>query len=138
MAPQGSRLEWHGADVLALADKALDEMVSKLALQTVGHAQVNAAVDTGFMRNTIYAITPRGTDAQGWGSGTYQDRTGNAVQRTRVYEQPPIGEHEAAVHVAADYAIWRELADNFVSDALQQAGQDLSQVATEVGKDTFG
>lgn len=124
-----SKVNWYDNDVILRVEGATDELLAQLAFYIEGEAKVNAPVDTGFMRNAIYSITPTGdtrTAAQGIAS---------AAADRPMAPQPPVGAHEAAVHGAAEYTIYQEMVRSFLYDALEKAQQVAPGIIQEVGRE---
>lgn len=116
-------VDWYEEDALFEIDQASDDIVTRIAFQVEGYAKVAAKVDTGFMRNTIYTIPASypPTDT-GWEDGAYESsKTGESEQRFRVDVVPKLPPRFAAVHAAAEYAIYREVQDHFLYNALEKA-----------------
>lgn len=129
---QTSQVNWYEDDVLLVVDEATDELVSRIAFQVEGEAKPNAPVDTGFMRNAIYAITPLG------------NRRAAAVAEARAVGdgvlagQPALEEREAAVHGAAEYTIFQELRVGFLYGALERVAGQVGGMIKAVGRVHFG
>lgn len=125
------KVNWYAEDVLLLVDEATDEIVTELAFQVEGEAKVGATYDTGFMRNAIYAVTP------------LANRRGQAMSEARaaadrdLAPEPSIGPGEAAVHGAAEYTIYQEMAVGFMYGALEKAKALADGIITKVGKGKF-
>ena len=119
MAAKDCGVNWYKYDVLLVIDKLTDELATKIAFQVEAEAKPLANVDTGFMRNATYTIPATGVPMSvGDRSGRYTDKDGNSVVRTRNEEIPKIPEHFAAVHSAAEYAIYQEMTHPFLYPAL--------------------
>lgn len=125
-------VKWYANDVLLIVDDATDELVSRLAFHVEGEAKVGAPVDTGFMRNAIYAITPLANN-RGRASG---EARGTADRE--LASEPSLEEHEAAVHAAAEYTIYQEMRRSFLYNALEKAQSIAPGVIQEVGRAKFG
>lgn len=135
---ENGRVDWYGDDVLLAVDGATNEFVSQIAFMVEGEAKVGAPVDTGFMRNAIYAITPLGQGAPA-PSGMYRSSAeGRIVERRRAESVPELGEGEAAVHAAAEYTIFQEMAQGFLYRALEKAQGFAGGVIESVGREWFG
>ena len=129
-----SKVNWYENDVLLAVEGASDEILNALALWVEGEAKVNMNVDTGFMRNATYTILA-GDDIpnSGWAAGAYKDKEGRVVQRARI-DSPPVGEHQAAVHSAAEYAIFQEMENPSLYPALERAKKEAGGIIREVGR----
>ena len=126
-------VNWYDNDVLLAVEGATDELLTQLALQGEGIAKVNApsakpGFDTGFMRNAIYAIFPGG------------DRRSEAQSKARAVADrdmvatPPLDDHAAAIHAAAEYTIYWEMRFHFLYNALQDLQKIAPGVIQEVGR----
>ena len=123
---------------------ASERILKELALLGEGKAKINVTnndqVDTGFMRNAIYAVFPGGssyakTDAEG---DYLSGRTGQMVPRGKAPEQTA-GEEQAGFACAADYAIWQEMKQSFMFLALEQLVNDGDAVGVieKIGKEAL-
>lgn len=120
------QINWYENDVRLVVEDASAEMVSQLAFQTLGQAQINiqqnGQIDTGFLLNSGYVVSERddtfgNTDP----SGAYQSRkTGDTVQRQRVDQAARPDEGGAVVGFAAEYAIYQEMQNTYLYRALEQ------------------
>ena len=130
-----SKVNWYEKDVLLKIAGATDDILNSLALWVEGEAKINMNVDTGFMRNATYTILVEGsTSATGWESGRYHStKTGYNVKRGRV-GSPAVPAGAAAVHSAAEYAIFQELENPSLYPALEKAKKIAKGVIEEIGK----
>ena len=124
-----SKIDWYANDVLLAVEGASDEILTALALYIEGEAKVNAPVDTGFMRNAIYTIAP---DESGRGQA---QAAAQAVADRSMVSQPPVGEHQAAVHAAAEYTIYQEIKRGFLYGALEKAKKEAGGIIKSVGRE---
>jgi len=118
--------------VLQLTEAANDEILAELAFEGEGLAKVNASVDTGFMRNAIYGLAPGQSHR---GAALAEAR---AVAERELAGMPVIGEHEAAIHGAAEYTAYQEARIGFMYRALKQLTQITPSVIRRVGRERFG
>jgi hypothetical protein len=128
-----AQVNWYEDDVILVVDQATDDFVSRIAFHVEGEAKVGAPVDTGFMWNAIYAITPAGSNR---GRAVASAR-GAAADRDLASE-PGIGEGEAAVHAAAEYTIFQEMRRGFLYRALERAQAVAGGMIEAAGKEHFG
>ena len=136
--PDDFDLNWYYDDLRLVLDDAEDEMVSKLAFWVEGTAKVDMKVDTGFMRNSTYTITPEGSRrGEAWPSGQYRNKAGERVARNLSPSEPQLKAHEAAVHCAADYAIYQEMRNGSLYRALERARAIAPGVIEAVGRERF-
>jgi len=126
-----SKVNWYEKDMLLVVDKATDEILTKLAFQVEGEAKVRAPVDTGFMRNAIYALTPLANNRR-----RAEAEAGAAAERDLAPE-PKLDAHTAAVHAAAEYTIYQEEKVGFLYQALEKAQRLAGGVIQEVGRKHF-
>lgn len=121
------KVDWYEQDVLAVVRGATDALLTALAFVTEGEVKIGItfapALDTGFMRNTVYTIPVEGpVKDKGDPSGMYKsEKTGEEVERKRVEDVPRMPPHTAAVHAAAEYTIYQEMKHHFMYDGLQKA-----------------
>ena len=95
-----SQVNWYDNDVILAVENATDEILSQLAFFVEAEAKPLMNVDTGFMRNATYAIAPDQNHRN-----TAEAQAGAVADRS-LAPFPDVGEHEAAVHSAAEYAIY--------------------------------
>ncbi len=124
---------------------ASDDLLTRLALQVAGQTKANIVandqVDTGFMLNTVYTLTPDGKSTYGetWESGNYLGRkTGEMEARDKVFEPAAPEENEALIGVAADYAVFQEIENSFLFRALEQVLGQAAEAVREVGRKHLG
>lgn len=133
-----SRVNWYENDVLLVVDNAQREMLLALAFQVEAEFKTRARVDTGFMRNSTYV--------QGAETSTFlpktdtlrSRRTGRMEKRETVGRpEVPTDDQEVIIGVAANYALYREIEDGALHQALQAASQQAPATIQEVGKRHF-
>ena len=127
MASSG-KVDWYANDVILRIENATDEILTQLAFYVEGEAKVGAPVDTGFMRNAIYALGPdqnHRSTAEGESA---------AVADRGLAPFPDLKPHEAAVHGAAEYTIYQEMAKSFLYDALEKARKVAPGIIQEIGR----
>lgn len=106
-----STVKWYGEQVLLKVKDATDAVLTDMAYMGEAQAKVNETmVDTGFLRSTVYAATPKG-DSYAPEFGLRTD--GRAAGPVRV------GKGEAAIGAAAEYAIYIEMKINFLYRSLE-------------------
>lgn len=134
-----AQVDWYTQDVLLAVDGATDDLVTRLAFYVEGQFKAGARVDTGFYRNSAYTIAPNAsTRSQVWASGKYRNKGGELVQRQAVTGAPPVAPHAAAVHVAAEYAVYREIKDGTLYRALEAARAIAPGLIQAVGREHLG
>ncbi|NIS82588.1 MAG: hypothetical protein GTO14_20850 [Anaerolineales bacterium] len=127
MASSG-KVDWYANDVLLRVEGATDELLTQLAFYVESETKIRMNVDTGFMRNAVYAITPlanRRTQAQG---------EAQAVADRTMAPDPDVGAHTAAVHGAAEYTIYQEMLNPALYPALEKARNVAPGIIREVGR----
>lgn len=111
--------------VTAVSDKALEAVALQIEAQTKVNIQRNRQIDTGFMINSTYVVTQKGStfnDTEP--SGEYFNLAGQVVKRGIVPQQTLPANARAAVVVGAEYSIWQELLKAFFYPAAETvAGQ---------------
>lgn len=135
MAPS-ARVDWRGSDVLVEVGEMASEALMELARRTADEARDVAPKDTGFLKASLYAITRDASDhSQTWETGLYRNREGRMVQRGQVGQLALPDDADAAVHAAALYAIWVEMAAPFLYPAAERVARDAGSVVKEVARD---
>lgn len=93
----------HIPGVIAALQQAAHEIIVKTSFDVEAHAKQGAAVDTGYMRSSIYTVTSEGS---GYGQGV----TGGKPGATLLPEvDAPENATTAYVAVGAEYAAYVEL-----------------------------
>lgn len=87
----------HIADAIKALHEGLAQAVAETARAVRDEAKTHAAVDTGYMRDHIYAVTSEGSDYDGGG-----DKSLPAVEK-------PASDLEAVAASAATYSVYVEL-----------------------------
>lgn len=136
-----AKVNWYSQRVKVQIDKqvtkpVLDALAFQIEAQTKVNITDNGQVDTGFMRNSTYVVTPlRNTHGQTAESGTYPSpKTGQSVQRNAVAAASP-PEGGAIVAVAAEYAVYQETKNSFLWRAVETvAGQRADAVIRQVAR----
>jgi hypothetical protein len=133
-----AKVNWYEKDVILVVDKATDEVLTKLANHVQGQTRVNiqanGQIDTGFMINAVYAITPLPND---------RPRVRALVEARAAADRPlapafRIAKHgEAAIHGAAEYTIHQEMRKPFLYPALVSAAKIADGAIREVGRTWF-
>jgi hypothetical protein len=129
-----SKVNWYGDRVSLQVEGAEREIIKRLAFQTEGQAKVNiqanGQIDTGYMLNSVYAVTPDGDD--------YAEAAGAASARNPEAEMAPrveAPEGGAAVAVGAEYAAYQEMANAFLYPALETVAGQAEGVIVAVGRE---
>ena len=131
-----AQINWYTQDLMLAVESATDDLLTRLALYVEGQFKVHARVDTGFYRNSAYATTPLAESSPGtWASGMYRNKGGKLVTRQAVSGSPPVAAHTAAVHVAAEYAVYREIKDGTLYRALEAARAVAPGLIQAVGRE---
>ena len=122
-----ARVNWLGDEVLLNIQEATSEGLFVFAQEVVDQAKINITdnqqIDTGFMRNSGYAVGQNdSTYDQIDTSGTFRDREGQQVKRTAAPEEtlPGSEQPQAAAAFAAEYTLYQEEKDPFLYPALEQ------------------
>jgi len=110
-------VNWYDDEVMLVVQGASDELLTAIALQVEGSAKIkitdNGQVDTGFMRNAVYAIAP---DRNNRPKARME---AHAVAKRPFAPKPRVDRHSAGVHAAAEYSIYQEIAQSFLHSALE-------------------
>ena len=141
MAKSGGETKFYLDHVLikcaAASDRALEAAALQIEAQVKVNIQRNNQIDTGFMMNSTYVVTPSGsTYDQTDASGTQFDRFGNVVERNIAPEVPLPGNARAGVVVGAEYAVYQEDKKPFFYPAAETvAGQIKGSVEKKFKED---
>lgn len=124
------KIDWYGEDAMLLLENASAEILTRLAFYVEAEAKTRANVDTGFMRNAIYAVAP------GVNNRVQAEATAHAAAEGRVMAgTPAIADDEAAVHGAASYTIDQEMRVGFMYGGLQAAQAVAPGIIAAVGRE---
>jgi hypothetical protein len=138
--PDEFEIDWYTEDLVLVLDEATDDIVTRLVIQGVAYAKVNiqadGLIDTGFMLNAVYALTPKGAEGSPQGDGYYTNKEGQRVYRAAA-GAPGIEPHAGAIHAAANYTIYQEMKHNFLYRALDQLRSIAPGVIETVGRERF-
>lgn len=120
------KVNMHLDHVMIRVKDATDEVLHALALQVEGttkmHIVLNDQIDTGFMLNSVYAESSKGsTYDETWPGGV-----DNKAPRLRLPKRFSV----AAVHVSAAYAIYQEMQNSF----LRVAAREVASMAGGISK----
>ena len=126
--------EWYGEDLVRLVEDATQEALAAVALQIEGLAKRNIVgnnqVDTGFMVNSVYAITEDGSvDTYSGAKSSASSRRGRSdLMHSKAKVSSSDGPY-SAVAVGARYAVYQEKAKAFLEPALDEG---ISQLPAEL------
>ena len=129
MAAVDTKLNWYGKEVSLLLENASEELLTAAAFQgeALIKTDVDLPVDTGFMRNAVYAI----------GTESHRDKAvadALAVANRELAPEPDVPDGEAAIHAAAEYTIYQENKHNFIYHGLERLGRDMGGIVSAVEK----
>ena len=135
---QTSRVDWYVDQVCLAVDGASERMLAGIAHQIEGQAkiniQVNGQIDTGFMLNSVYSVTPQESN---YGLALAAARSRNP-DGEMAPEQTLPAEAGAAVVAGAEYAVFQETRRSFLYRALEQVAGEVGGVIQQVGREAFG
>lgn len=126
-----SDVKWYGAEVKMLVERATKKLLNQIVFQGEGHTKVNirenGQIDTGFMVNSVYAVSAE--------RDSYAESRGGAQacnpKATMSQEIRP-GHNEAILAVGAEYAIYQEARQSFLWKAVEQLQAEFPQIARTV------
>lgn len=126
-------VRWYGDQVEAQLRQAMDAMVDKAAFLVEGQTKINITdngqVDTGFMRNSVYAVTPK-TNSYGQANSEAKNAAPDKTMSPQA-SPPPDG---AVVGVGAEYAIFQEERNPFLYPALETVIGQMGGEIVDAGK----
>ena len=101
---------WHGAALLKQIRENVEDAMHGAAVDAAKAASDNAAVDTGFLRGSTYAVSKRGSTGltQGVDTRLWSPKQKRMVRRRSV-AAPPLGDAAAMFGASAIYAIFVEV-----------------------------
>lgn len=113
-----ARVDWRGEEVVALLSSITLEGLLQAGYQVEAEAKIGAAVDTGFMRNSVYVHSDK--------ASTFRARSeeidGRLHETTNAPPEPGDG---VIVGVGADYAIYVEAEQPFLYPALVRVARQV-------------
>ena len=126
-------------EIRVIAKDATAQVLNALALQIEGQTKANIVennqVDTGFMLNSVYSVTPVGsTYGDTNPSGTELSPINGYVERT-IAPEVKVADGGAAVAVGADYAVYQEAKQSFLLRAAETVAQQAGAVCEPVFKE---
>jgi hypothetical protein len=129
MAAVDTKFNWYGKEVSLILDGAAEELLTAAAFQgeALIKTDVDLPVDTGFMRNAVYAI----------GTESHRDKAvadALAVANRELAPEPDVPDGEAAIHAAASYTIYQENKHNFMYHGLERLARDMGGIVSAVEK----
>lgn len=119
---------WNGDDVILLLQEATLEALEAAAFNIEGQAKKNIVkndqIDTGFMLNSVYTVTP---DNSGYSQAEALANAQNPDGVMLPEENLPdvSGQLAAIVAVGAEYGIMQELRNSFLFKAFEAEAQTL-------------
>lgn len=114
-----SKVNWYGDDVALLIEGIALDGLLRAAYQIEGEYKINARVDTGFMRNSAYVHSEKASTFQA------QSKTLDGQLHETVNSPPPLEEGAVFVGVGANYAIYREIEDGTLYNALMRVSKQI-------------
>lgn len=123
-----AKVEMHLDHVMLRVEGATDKVLHAVALQVEGTSKRNIVsndqVDTGFMLNSIYTESKRGsTFGETWAGP--EGAKAPKVQLPKLFSA-------AAVHVSAVYAIFQEMMNSFLRTAAEEVAGQVRGIADPV------
>ena len=124
-----AQVNWYKHRVTAALEKATDQILDQLAMQTLGQARINIRenrqIDTGFMTNSGYVISAkRDEHDKTWPTGEYPQNpehhggTAGVSHAVRAEKVQVDTSEQSAVAFAAHYAIYQEMRKGFLFPAM--------------------
>lgn len=126
-----AKVDWYGDKLKLQLTAASEAMVAAAAQQIEAEAKVNVTnngqVDTGFMRQSIYSVTPRG-GGNPPGGGSYHSAKENRQVERKALPARTAPDGGAVVAVGAEYGIYQEMARPFLYPAVERVGGNMGQI----------
>jgi len=131
-------VDWYGEELMLHIKEATDVMLTTAAFAVVGQTQVNIEnnkqVDTGFMKNTVYAVAPGGEKGGIRSPGQYKSKKEDRMVSRNAAPQRSPKQDGALVGVAAEYALYQEMRNSFLYRALEQVAGSQGGEIVAAGK----
>lgn len=138
-----AKVDWRGDEILAIVQAASDEVMHKLASETrdlaVENIKSDNLIDTGFMLNSAYIVTPLGDDYSAtWKDGRYPvnpGKHGGWSGQARREKAPKVDlptNADAAVVIGANYAIFQEIENFFLYLAAEKVVGRIGGIIGEI------
>jgi len=118
-------VNWYADDVALLLENIAEESLLQMAYQIEGEYKVNARVDTGFMRNSAYVHSDK--------ASTFRAQSKDEHHRT-IDSPPSTGDGTVYVGVGALYAIYNEVEDHALYNALQRVQRQFGGIIQSVAR----
>jgi len=126
------KVDWFERDVLLKIEDTTDEALTDLAFQGEALAKVNiqanGQIDTGFMLNSTYGLGPTGDHR------AQAEAEASAVAERQMAGPPSLEEGQAAIHAAAEYAVYQEMANSFLYRAVEQLQEEAGGIIEDVAR----
>jgi len=144
VAESNVKIDWYKNKAVLAIDKRFAKAAVQIAHRIEERTKVNISeapgasgqglIDTGFMINSVYVVTPEGSSYdQANQSGQYENREGQMVER-RIAPEIKLHQYAAAmVAVGAEYAIYQEIEHGFFIKAIEAAWGEAGGLIQEVG-----
>jgi hypothetical protein len=114
-----TKVNWQTEKVIAILGEKAKLILKELAIETADVAalniEANKQVDTGFLMNSAYAIWPGGDNH------AKAEAAATGLANRPFAANPGLPDDQtAAVHVAAEYAVYQEMRKPFLFPALMK------------------
>lgn len=120
-----SEVNWYGDDVALVIEGIAEEALLQMAYQIEAEAKIEAPVDTGFLRNSIYVHSKRASTFRHQSNGDHYETIGS----------PPAAENGVVVVGAgALYAVYAEMRRSFLYVALQRMQRQFGGIIQSVAR----
>jgi hypothetical protein len=131
-----NQVNWYENKVRLVVDKTIKQSGANIAFRIEERLKINISeapgasgqglVDTGFLLNSPYVVTPEGSSYdQANQSGMYENREGQMVERNIAPERDLPDDALALVAVGAEYAIYQELEHAFFFKAVEDTAGEV-------------
>ncbi len=131
--------KFYTEQVKVVVSEATDLLAEEIAFALEGQAKANIVandqVDTGFMLNSVYAVTRKSGSGYGQAQGEASARNPDAEMAPEVQLS---GGAASAVVVGAEYAVHQENRKSFLYKAAETVARQAGGMAERVGKEVLG
>ena len=128
------KVDWHTEKVIAIFEKASMDTLSELAFIGEGDTKINITdndqIDTGFLRASVYAVTPDKSSYTAAISEAGLMAYAGDARRDAAPEVTLPNDTTVAVAVAAEYAIYQEMKQTFLYKAIEGLAKKFNGVVS--------
>jgi hypothetical protein len=123
----GAKVNWYGEKVKLVVKGATAQILTQAAMICADKAAIriteNDQIDTGFMRAATYGVGPKES-----GRPKAESEAPSLAERPLAPEPGRPDENTAAIHCAAEYAIYQDMKKPFMYPAAQDVAKEFKGI----------